>query len=120
MSSVLVADLRHQRAEVLKECHIVWNGVAVRQNPIWIFGHEIDQRGHVIPPPQIQSEAVLTEIKKKFSHLIREWMRLYQRHALYVVRGQPFVFGQSLEQVAPPERFLTRLALGNVNREIVR
>ena len=47
-------------------------------------------------------------------------MRFHQCHALDVILGQAFLFGESLEEVAPPEGLLCRLALGNVDGKVVR
>jgi hypothetical protein len=49
VSSVLVANLRQECAELLEKRHIVRDGIAVRQNPIGVFEHEVGQRGHVVP-----------------------------------------------------------------------
>ena len=120
VSAVLVANFRHQGAEVLEEGHVVRDGVAIGQNPVGIFEHEIDQRGHVIPAAEVQSQAVVAQIEKKFLHLIGQRVRLHQRHAFDVVLRQALLFGENLEEIAPPEGFLGRLALGDVHGEIVR
>ncbi len=40
--AVFVADLRHQRAQILEKGHVVRNGVAIRQNPFRVFQVEVD------------------------------------------------------------------------------
>ena len=91
-----------------------------RAKPSRVFKHEVNQRRHVVPASKVQAEAVVAQIEEKFLHLMRQRMRLHQRHALDVIRGQAFRLGEGLKQVAPPQSFFGGLALRNVDREIMR
>jgi len=117
---VLVANFRHQSAEVLKKCHVVRNRVAIGQYPLGIFEHEIDQRRHVIPAAQVQSQTVIAQVEEKFLHLVGERVRFHQRHALDVILGQAFGIREGLEEIAPPQRLFGGFTLRDVDGKIVR
>src|SRR2546429_1817572 len=59
--SVLVANLRNQIAQVLEKRDVVRNRVAVRQHPLRILQVEVDQAGHVVPAPEVQSDNMRSE-----------------------------------------------------------
>ena len=116
-NAAVVADLRHQFPQVLKESNVVRNRVAVRQNPVWIVEIEMNQAGHVIPAAQVQSDDVIAQVVSELFHLKRQRVRLHQRHALDVVVRQAAPLRQRLEQIAPPQRFFRRLRFRNVDTQ---
>ena len=78
----------------------------------------MDQAGHVIPAAQIQPEDVVAQVVEELLHLKGHRMRLDQRHALDVIAGaKPLAVASRLKHVAPPQRLVGRLGLGNVDRE---
>ena len=115
--SVFVTNFRHQQTEILKECHVVRNRIAVWQNPLGIFEIEMDQARHVVPAAQIKRQDVIAKVVRKLLHLIRERMRFNERHALDRILRPAFCLRDCLEQVAPPERFLGRFGFRHVERQ---
>ena len=115
--AMFVANLGDQISQILEESYIVRNGVPVWQNPLGIFKIEMDQAGHVIPAPKIQSHNVVAKIPGKLFHLKSERMRFHQRHALDGIRGQALEPRDHLEKVAPPQSFIRGLRLRNVNAQ---
>src|SRR5207245_11073345 len=98
----------NQFAQVLEKLNVVRDGVAIRQHPIGVVEIKVDQAGHVVPAAQVQSDDVIAEVVGKLLHLKRQGMRFNQRHALDVVVRQDAPLRESLEQIAPPQRFLSR------------
>ena len=115
--AVLVADLRHQFAQILEERHVVRNRVAVGQHPLRIFEIEMDQAGHVIPAAEIQAENVVAQIPGELLHLEGQRMRFDQRHALDGIRWQALGARNHLEKIAPPQRLVRRLRFRNVEAQ---
>ena len=74
----------------------------------------MDQAGHVIPSAEVQSKNVVAEVVQKLLHLERQWMRLNQRHALDVIARPSPRLGDSLKDIAPPQRLFRRFRFGNV------
>src|SRR6266481_7668294 len=101
---VFMANVRHEIAQILEERHIVRNRVAVGKNPHRIFQIEVDQAGHVIPTPEVQSQDVVAQIPGKFFHLKCQRMRFHQRHAFDGIRWPALQPRNHLEKIAPPQR----------------
>ena len=114
---VLVANPRHQVAQILEKGHVVWNRVAIGQHPLRIFQIEVNQAGHVVPAAQIQAENVITQIPGKLFHLKCQRMRFHQRHALDRIRRRSLQSRNHLEEIAPPQRFVRRFRFRNVNAQ---
>ncbi len=114
---MLVANLRQKVAQILEERDVVRNGVAIGENPLRIFQIEMDQAGHVVPAPEIQAHDVVAKIPRKLFHLIREWMRFDECHALDGVRGQALQAGDHLKKIAPPESLVGGFRFRNVDAQ---
>src|SRR5215207_527075 len=52
-NAVLVASLRQQLPQLLKERNVMRNRVSIRKDPVNVFEVEVDQTGHVIPATEI-------------------------------------------------------------------
>src|SRR5256885_3077987 len=108
-----MAYVGYQQPQVLEERNIMWNGVAIRQNPIRVGQVEVDKAGHVVPTAKVQRQQVVTQIEDELFDLEGQRMRLHQSHALDASLRQPFIALELLEQIAPPQCFFRRLGLWN-------
>jgi hypothetical protein len=98
-----MASFGQQLAQALEERHVVRNRISIRKDPVRVFESEVDQAGHIVPAPEIQSDDVIAKLVDEFFHLISERMRFNQRHTLDVAAWKIFCGFDCFEKIAPPQ-----------------